>query len=713
MIKETGLERYLLWAEQRIGKKIYAFLRQTEQDSIYDFSEDSPYSESILSQEVKWYFRKLAAGEGMDNIPEERDAEKETNHAMEEKDEKAVLLQRMYSAFQLDAFEQMCVELAVLGEINPYFEKFFIYMNNDWNYGCLTLDTVIRLYTMEQRTEVSFYRYFSSEGNPLSYFLKLDEQERKGRGRWGLKCRKHFFQFLMTEGEVSLEDFSFLKWCPADGRIGNCFGKSAVFSQIDAAVNKDFSVIYLQGEKDCGKTRMVEWYGRKNGHAVCFLDIERLAYLMEKNALDYSLQEICQDISLQVVAGNAWLCLHSVDSELWEKEANRQVVFALIDGLKHRDSVLFITGEACPGLAGQRPEIWEIPLDAQEAAGDVSVWEEIAAEYALEENIGLPFFASTYRFTPAQIERIFINAEKCRYLKNREKICREDIKESCIKEAGGSGNHFVTITDTGYRWEELVLPEKQKKQLRAACSRVLYKAQIYDTWGFGRKVAYGRGVSMVFAGPPGTGKTMSAGIIADCLGTTLYRVDLAAVVSKYIGETEKNLSMVFETAKKGQGVLFFDEADVLFSRRTEVNNSNDRHSNMETAYLLQKMEEYEGVVILATNYMQNMDEAFKRRIQFLIEFPFPDEKSRKILWEKVFPEETEFDGIPDYDFLARQFELTGSHIKNIALQAAFFAAEEKKGVGMEHIIRALLLETRKTGKRISREDLREYYIYYE
>ncbi len=713
MINETGLEKYLLQAEWRIGKNIYAFLRQSEQNSVYDFSEDSPYSESILSKEVKWYFRKLAAGEGMDNIPEETAAEKETNHAMEEKDEKEVLLQRLYSAFRLDAFEQMCVELAVLGEINPYFEKFFIYMNNDWNYGCLTLDTAIGLYTMEQRTRAGFYRYFFDKNNPLSYFLKLDEQEGKGRVRWGLKCRKHFFRFLVTGGEESLADFSFIKWCPAGGRTENLFGKSTVFSRMDAVVNKDFPVIYLYGEKDCGKTKMVEWYGRKNGHAVCFLDIKRLAYLMEQNALDYTLREICQDISLQVVAGNAWLCLHSPDSGFWEKETNRQLVCDLLDGLKHKDSVLFITGEYCPGLARQRPEIWEIPLDAREAVGDVPIWEEAAGKYALEKNMELSFFASTYHFNPVQIERIFIDAEKRRLLKNTENIRREDIKESCIKEAGGSGNHFVTIMDTGYRWEDLVLPEKQKKQLHAACSRVLYRDKIYNTWGFGRKAAYGKGVSMVFSGPPGTGKTMSAGIVADRLGTTLYRVDLAAVISKYIGETEKNLSLVFETAKKGQGVLFFDEADVLFSRRTEVSNSNDRHSNLETAYLLQKMEEYEGVVILATNYVQNMDEAFKRRIQFLIEFPFPDAENRKILWEKVFPEETEFDGIPDYDFLAQQFELTGSHIKNIALQAAFFAADENRRVGMEHIIRALLLETGKTGKRISRQDLREYYIYYE
>lgn len=691
------MKRSLQGRVQQAGHRIYQFLQLSERESVYDFSEESPYTESVLSLEVKKYFTELEMRNNEEVVL----------------DQDASLLQQIFTELQLDFFEQMCVELAVLGEINPYFEKFFIYMNNDWNNGYLTPDTAIKLYTLEQDTDAGFYRYFSTKNKLLRYFLKPYGQEGKGRVRWGLKCREHFFHFLLTDDENSFVDAPFVKWYKAEEQQETLQVDLLVFDKLNIIVGQDLSGIYLFGMKDSGKTQMIAQYSRKCGHDICFLDIHRLVYMLDKNLLDGTLEEFCYDIQLQLTVKKAWICLYFIDAEFWSKESNRQVIATLIELLQAKDSILFITGEQAVNLAKHYAGIWELALDMEDLAGNLQAWETFGACYPLAEDIKLDFFANTFQFSIQQIERIFRNADRQRIIKRRSKIQREDIKESCIWETNTNGGHMITVMDTGYRWEDLVLPDRQKEQLRAACNRVLYRQKIYDTWGFGQKVPYGRGVSMIFSGPPGTGKTMSAGIVADYLGTTLYRVDLAAVISKYIGETEKNFSIIFETVKKGHGVLFFDEADVLFSKRTEVSNSNDKHSNMEVAYLLQKMEAYEGVVILATNYMQNIDEAFKRRIQFLIDFPLPDKESRRMLWEKVFPKQILFDGVPDYDFLAGQFDLTGSHIKNIALQAAFFAADEKKGVSMEHIIRALLLEMRKTGKTISREDLREYYIFYE
>ena len=634
-MKKLSLKEYLRWTEQRIGKRIDQFLRLLEQDSVYDFSEDSPYSESILSREIKRYFTNLA-------VQEETDDEKKT------KDEGDTLLQQFFIVFHLDAFERMCIELAVLGELNPYFEKFFIYMNNDWNSGYLALDTAIRLYTMEKRTNVSYFQYFVDGSNLLRYFLEFYGNQGKGRVRWGLKCRDAFFQSLFSDPDCFFERLSFVKWCyPTENDISD-YGDIPVFSQFDTIVQQEQQIIYLYGERECGKKKIVTKYCRIKGREVCLLDIKKLAYLMEKNLLDGMLEDICNDISLQLIVRNAWICLYSIDKEFWDKESSRQMIDTLIDSFQRKDNTVFIMGEQLFGLAKQNSDIWEISLEKTDISEDIRAWKGIASQYTLEKDVGLEFFANIYHFTPVQIEQIFENAEKKRLLKNADSIGREDIKEGCIWEINSNGNHLVTIMNVSCNWEDLVLPAKQKDQLRIACNRILHKWQIYRTWGFEKKALYGRGVSMVFSGPPGTGKTMSAGVVADYLGTTLYRVDLAAVVSKYIGETEKNLSEVFEIVHKGQGVLFFDEADVLFSRRTEVNNSNDKHSNMEAAYLLQKMEEYEGVVILATNYMQNMDEAFKRRIQFLIEFTLPDEACRRKLWEKVFPEQVEFDFFHSY-----------------------------------------------------------------
>jgi SpoVK/Ycf46/Vps4 family AAA+-type ATPase len=246
--------------------------------------------------------------------------------------------------------------------------------------------------------------------------------------------------------------------------------------------------------------------------------------------------------------------------------------------------------------------------------------------------------------------------------------------------------------------------------LKTACDQVRYKHTVYNQWGFGAKLPYGRGLSLLFSGSPGTGKTMGAQVVAGELKLELYKVDLAGVVSKYIGETEKNLEDIFREAAKSQAVLFFDEADVLFNKRTEVKDALDKYSNMEAAFMLQKIEEYEGVCVLATNFLQNFDEAFKRRLKFIVEFPFPNQEYRYKLWQSVFPARTPLGGDLDYDYLARRFELSGSSIKNIAVNAAFMAAAGSKQIGMKEILQALRHELAKSGKSLSPEELGEYQM---
>ena len=204
----------------------------------------------------------------------------------------------------------------------------------------------------------------------------------------------------------------------------------------------------------------------------------------------------------------------------------------------------------------------------------------------------------------------------------------------------------------------------------------------WATWGFGRKLAQGKGVTALFAGPSGTGKTMAAEVIAGELGLDLYKIDLAGVVSKYIGETEKNLDRIFAAAEDANAILFFDEADALFGKRSEVRDAHDRYANIEIAYLLQKMEEYDGVAILATNLRSNLDEAFVRRLAFTVHFPFPDEADRRRIWRGIWPAATPLAADVDLDFLAAQFKLSGGNIKNIALAAAFLAAADGRPVAM-------------------------------
>jgi SpoVK/Ycf46/Vps4 family AAA+-type ATPase len=258
-----------------------------------------------------------------------------------------------------------------------------------------------------------------------------------------------------------------------------------------------------------------------------------------------------------------------------------------------------------------------------------------------------------------------------------------------------------------YAWDDIVLPPDRVQQLREITNYVKYRARVYGDWGFDRKLAMGKGLNALFAGPSGTGKTMAAEIIAGELALDLFKVDLSTVVSKYIGETEKNLSRIFTEAETSNSILFFDEADSMFGRRSEVRDSHDRYANLEISYLLQRMEEYEGVVILATNFRKNMDDAFVRRLHFAVDFPFPGERERLRIWQRVWPERTPRAPDLDLEQVARRVEVAGGSIRNIALAAAFLAADEEGVVGMGHLLRATRREYQKMGKVLSDGDLGE------
>jgi SpoVK/Ycf46/Vps4 family AAA+-type ATPase len=254
------------------------------------------------------------------------------------------------------------------------------------------------------------------------------------------------------------------------------------------------------------------------------------------------------------------------------------------------------------------------------------------------------------------------------------------------------------------RWEQLVLPADSIEQLREICLRVDQRDRVFGEWGFGERASRGRGVHALFAGPSGTGKTMAAEVMANHLGLDLHRIDLSAVVSKYIGETEKNLERILDLAV--DVILFFDEADALFGKRSEVRDAHDRYANIEISYLLQRMEEYDGLSILATNLRGNIDEAFLRRLTFQVQFPFPDAGLRRGLWRSVWPEPLPRGADVDLDRLADTFTLSGGNIRNVVLGAAFQAAGGGGPVALEHVVRALQRELQKVGRAVTLDDVR-------
>lgn len=357
-------------------------------------------------------------------------------------------------------------------------------------------------------------------------------------------------------------------------------------------------------------------------------------------------------------------------------------------GVERADSILRITLER--PTYRQRLAFWEHYL--------------LEADYAVHENVSIQPIASQFALTSRQIQDAVFTARDSA-LQRQEAIRQHDLIFAARAHSSPNLSGLAQKIDPRYDWGDLVLPDDQKAMLQEMVQTVKGRGIVMEEWGVGRKLKASAGVTVLFAGPPGTGKTMAAEVITKDLGLDLYKLDLSMVVSKYIGETEKNLGKIFDEAQSSSAVLFFDEADAIFGKRSEVKDSHDRYANMEVSYLLQRMEQYDGVTILATNLRANMDEAFTRRMQFIVDFPFPDEEERLHIWRTLFPED--LPQAPDIDLalFASRFKLAGGNIRNIIVSAAYLAAANGGEVTMDHLLHSTRRELQKMGRLISDVDL--------
>lgn len=308
-----------------------------------------------------------------------------------------------------------------------------------------------------------------------------------------------------------------------------------------------------------------------------------------------------------------------------------------------------------------------------------------------------------YGDAPEQLAGQFdLNIPSIRQVSELAQANSNDLWQTCLTFTRPRLDTLAQAVDAKATWDDLILPEEELNLLKQLPAQVRGRSQVYDQWGFRQRMNRGLGITALFAGESGTGKTMAAEVLANELRLNLYRIDLSQVVSKYIGETEKNLRQLFDAAEDGGAILFFDEADALFGKRSEVKDSHDRYANIEINYLLQRMEAYRGLAILATNMKSALDQAFMRRLRFVINFPFPNRENRKRIWQQVFPPQTPIVNL-DYEHLAR-LTLTGGSIHNTAINAAFLAAEAGTPVEMDFILQAARAELIKVGRPVNELD---------
>jgi SpoVK/Ycf46/Vps4 family AAA+-type ATPase len=402
------------------------------------------------------------------------------------------------------------------------------------------------------------------------------------------------------------------------------------------------------------------------------------------------------------------------DSHVDGPDTKRDARYAALERtLNDTKAIIFLTGATRWPLSedAKRWRLYAQAFPVPKYSDRKRLWKKQLNGHSSLDPLIAGDFAGRFRFSEHEVLNAMRAAGNKAVMRGRAntEITREDLEWACREESSPGLVSFAHPVQSNYTWDDLVLPADQRRQLREAVDHIRHHERVYAEWGFGKKHWLGRGVNILFSGASGTGKTMAAGIIAREIGLDLYKIDLSMVVSKYIGETEKNLNRIFAEAQTGSAMLFFDEADALFGKRSEVKDSHDRYANIEINYLLQKMEEHEGVIILASNLSKNLDEAFTRRLQFTIVFPLPEREERLTLWRQVFPEETPLAVDVDLEFLARRIKMTGGNIKNIAVGAAMVARSEDSDVQMKHVVLATKREFQKVGKIPQKSDFGDYY----
>lgn len=461
-----------------------------------------------------------------------------------------------------------------------------------------------------------------------------------------------------------------------------------------------FTMVQLIGERGAGKRYLISSVGQELGVPVLAVDVRLLADSGEAGK--------CSDILVLLAAmEDAIVYLHQFPEE---GEEHLEEIRMLLAAFSRERRLCFA------GVEARLPEriesavdgpVYRITLPSVSSLDQQLLWRAAAAENGarLAPDLDLGQIVSKYAMNPGRIYAAMTNAtlsaEEGRAI--GVSLLEEQIRRVCSVEFGEN----ATKLSSPFTWKDLMVGSTSEHMLRLAVDRIRCRAAVLEGFGFSRKLPYGRGVAIALYGPPGTGKTMAAQVLANELGLDIYRVDLSQVSSKYIGETEKNLGSIFSAAKRSNAVLFFDEADSLFSKRTEIASSNDKYANAETSYLLQKIEEYDGVSVLATNNMQNFDAAFKRRMTYIIPLEAPDAETRRRLWENVFPAGVPLDKRIDFGLLASCAELSGAQIKAVALACSYQAAANERSIVYQDFIEMIDLECAKTGTLHAGEKLRQ------
>jgi adenylate kinase family enzyme len=604
--------------------------------------------------------------------------------------ERAESLAGLGKEFGLSRFELDVVLVALAPELDLRYERLYAYLQDDVTRKRPTVDLALHLLSSSAAEGLARRAAFQADAPLLRervvQLVPDPSQPDAPLPRRAIKVDEQIVRLLLGTGGLDsrLEAFCELRR-PASG--GEPVLATETEAELARAAGGEPLRLYLQGPGGSGRSLAAESLAADREVPLIAADLARMP------------SGTAPVLAREGRVSGALLYAANVDV-LRERDLDE---FELLMSELRRRAESFV-------LAGAAPWRRQAPSSGEEALGvrvisfsppeperRRRIWEREVKRAKLRVPAQeLDALAGRFTLTPGQIREAAAEAAAMRA--GRGRAAREALFAAARAQGGDELATLAVKLQPSFGWDDIVLPDDSVAQLRELCARVVQRERVLADWGFGGRSSLGRGVSALFSGPPGTGKTMAADIVARELRLDLYRVDLAGIVSKWIGETEKNLDRIFRAAQNANVVLLIDEAEALFGKRTEVRDSHDRYANVEISYLLQKMEEYEGVAILATNRITDLDEAFTRRISHVIRFPLPEAAERARIWESVWPRETPRADDLDLALLAREVAFSGAEIKNVALAAAFIAADAGTPVTMEHVLHAVQREYEKAGK---------------
>ena len=633
-------------------------------------------------------------------------------------------LSRLCRAFRLSAFERSVVVLALAAEVDLKYERLYAYLQDDVTKKRPTVDLALKLFCPTVAARAEARAAFGSH-SPLmrgELVTLVDDPGTRNPVLLArcLKLDERIVGYLLGSDAVDFRLAPLI--VPSSGAGGSPPGPPALEPQWSAAWQASNAAIAAPGS---GALRppVALCYGRYGSGRQAAAAALAATINLPLLALDSAplpnagpdLSHVLRIAEREAILTGAVLCWRNCDHLLRpEPGSPRDKAFIRHLARGAPPTVIIADQPWEPAGALERRPFFAFALPDITYAERRQVWAAgLNGSASILGDQELSALAARYRLTHGQIEDALARARTIARARDPldDHLTLDDLDAACRTQAQHQLSTLARKLTPRYSWADIVLPAEELNSLQLICTMIRQRGVVYGEWGFDRKLAMGKGVMALFAGPSGTGKTMAAEIIARELGLDVYKIDLSAVVNKYIGETEKNLERLFSEAQDSDAILFFDEADALFGKRSGVSDAHDRYANIETAYLLQRTEEYNGLVILATNLPKNVDEAFARRLHFSVTFPLPEEDERLEIWRRTFPPEAPRSDDVDLPFLARKLKIAGGNIRNIVLAAAFLAAEESTPIGMPHLVRAAGFELQKMGKMLHESDFERYFSF--